>query len=298
MNPAAHFLFGALLACILINFGVELPRRRGRHGSSPLGRWRIALFVLILGSVAAFPQASRYFGDRKLDSGPVFNLFLFHDILNQAGYRLRLGEGIMDPPVTMPVLALVVMILLMGYLRSSPSPGWHALWRDVAYFSVILACLVAVRWVVSENSYRYMPKTYVYVNWEPYVVIRDDVFSRTWVPVVGLTRDKALAVARAYEAVQAANWQEPGDAAVTTFLHGSQLGVQTPPLEYQSLLVLISVLRQIPGLAPQEDVNRMIAAGTLPETDIPRVLQLGIPVSALLLCLATIYPALGLRREG
>ncbi len=290
MNPVAHLLFGALFATCMIAFGVELPRRREGLGRSSLTPWSILLVIIIFGGLAAIPQASRFFGDRKLDTGPVFNLFLFHDVLNLAGERFRLGGGLLDPPVTVFALGFGVAVLFLIYLRSEPSEGWNSLWRDVAYFCVIALCLIAIRSVVSGKSYVFLPKTYVFVHRDPYFVVGDIVFTGLRTPVVGATRDKALAVRDAFLAINSTVWiDEP--PAVKVFLEGAAYSY-IYPLEYDSLVSLMAILSQTPGLASEEDLARIIAAGSLPRTNIPTLVALGLPLIAFGLCGTLIHPGL------
>jgi len=293
MHPAAHFLFGALLGGCVVAFGIELPRRRRGLPNSTMRGWEILLLMLVMGTLAALPQASRLFGDRKLDEGPIFNLFLFHDALNLASQRFRLGNGLLDSPVTVLSLALGVTIVFSVYLRSGASSGWNVLWRDVAYFIVIMLCLIAVRSVVSGSSYVYMPKTYVHIHSEPYVVVQDTVFSRQGTPVVGRVRDEAISVRDASYAVNSTSWLGSPPEAVTIFLQGGP-GYLPYSLEYDSMVSMLSVLRQTPGLAPQQEVARIISAGTLPKTDIPLVASVGFPAIALAFCAALLYPVLPL----
>ena len=299
MNPMAHFLFGAIFACCLIAFGVELPRRRKGLGKSGMGVQTILLVTVILGSLAVLPQASKFFGDRKLDTGPAFNLFLFHDVLNLAGQKFRLGDGLLDPPVTVFSLCLGVAALCLFYLRSDPSPGWNTLWRDAAYFSVIILCLVAVRSAVSGSGYLFLPKTDVYIDNNQYRVVENTVFSRGGGVVVGSLRDKAITVREAYLAVNKTRFdssiQEVREA-VSRFLYEGQYThggrpVYIPPLEYNSLVLMMSMLEQFPASVPEADLSRIISAGSLPRTDFPLPLTIGLPLITFGVCAILIYPA-------
>jgi len=291
MHPAAHFLFGALLGGCVVAFGIELPRRRQRLPRSGLAALEIALLMLVMGALAALPQASRFFGDRKLDTGPVLNLFLFHDALNLASQRFRLGNGLLDPPVTVLSLALGVTIIFVVYLRSGASSGWNVLWRDMAYFIVVMVCLIAIRSVVSGSSYVYMPKAYVHIHSEPYIVVQDTVFSRQGRPVVGRIRDEAISIRDASDAVDSVAWVGSPPEAVRLFLQGGP-GYLPYPLEYDSMVSMLSVLRQTPGLASPQEISRIISAGTLPRTGIPLIASIGFPAIALTFCAALVYPVL------
>ena len=292
MNPVAHVLFGALFATCLLAFGVEMPRRRQGLGRANLGAMRMLLVIILLAGIAAVPQASRYFGDRKLDTGPIFNLFLFHDVLNLASQRFRLGGGFLDPPVILFGLALGVSLLFLVYLRSDSSPGWDTLWRDVAYFSVIIVCLVAIRVVVSSNSYIYLARTQVYINRQPYVVVEDDVFFRQ-VPIVGANRDKAITIRDAFLAVNSTTWLGSRPATVDLFLEGERFIF---PLEYSSMASMLAALRQNPAVLSVEDLDRIIRAGTLPKADMPLTVTVGFPLFVFALCSWLIYP--GLEPDG
>lgn len=293
MHPGAHFLFGALLGGCVVAFGIELPRHRRGLPKSTMTGLEILLLMLVMGTLAALPQASRFFGDRKLDNGPIFNLFLFHDALNLASQRFRLGNGLLDSPMTVLSLALGVTIVFTVYLRSGASPGWNVLWRDVAYFIVIMVCLIAIRFVVSGSSYVYMAKTYVYIHSEPYIVVQDTVFSRQRTPVVGRVRDEAMSIRDASDAVNSTSWVGSPPEAVRVFLQGGP-GYLPYPLEYDSMVSMISVLRQTPGLASPQEISRIISAGTLPRTDIPLVASVGFPAIAFAFCAALLYPVLPL----
>jgi len=293
MHPAAHFLFGALLGGCVVAFGIEFPRRRRRLPRSDLTGLEIVLLMLVMGSLAALPQASRILGDRKLDTGPVFNLFLFHDALNLASQRFRFGNGLLDPPVTVLSLALGVTIIFILYLRSAASSGWNVLWRDVSYFIVIMLCLIAIRSVVSGSSYVYMPKAYVHIHSVLYYVVQDTVFSRQWRPVIGRVRDEAIAIRDASDAANSTAWVGSPPEAVRLFLQGGA-GYRPYPLEYDSMVSMISVLRQTPGLASPQEISRVISAGTLPRTDIPLVASVGFPAIAFAFCAALLYPVLPL----
>ncbi len=293
MHPAAHFLFGALLGGCVVAFGIELPRRRRGLPRSGLTSPEIVLVMLVMGTLAAVPQASRFFGDRKLDTGPVLNLFLFHDALNLASQRFRLGDGLLDSPMTVFSLALGVIIIFIVYLRSGASSGWNVLWRDVAYFAVIMLCLIAIRSVVTGSDYVYMPKTWVYMGNQPFIVVGSTVFTPIWRPVVGTARDKAIATRDAYYLVNATHWLGPQPESVTLFLIGNSNPYSWAyPLEYESLVSMLSVLRQTPGLASQREIARIISAGTLPRTDIPLAASIGFPAIALTFCGALLYPVL------
>jgi len=287
MNPLAHLLFGALFASCLLAFGVELPRRRQGLGRSSLGVWRILLVIVLLAGVAAVPQGTKYFGDRKLDTGPVFNLFLFHDVLELTSQRFRLGNDLLDPPVILFGLTFGVVMLFLSYLRSEKSEGWDTLLRDVAYFSVIIISLVAIRVAVSSNSYFFLPSTNVYVNRQPYTVVEDSVFYRQ-VPIVGINRDKALAVRDAYLAVNSTTWLGEPPLEVDHFLRGSPFFA----LEYNTMVSMMAKLRQEPGLMNVEDLDRIIRSGTLPETNMPLTLIVGLPLAIFAICTGLVYPGL------
>jgi hypothetical protein len=287
MNPLAHVLFGALFASCLLAFGVELPRRRQGLGNSSLGIWRISLVIVLLAGVAAVPQGTRYFGDRKLDSGPIFNLFLFHDVLELTSQRFRLGNALLDPPVILFGLAFGVVMLFLAYLRSEKSEGWDTLLRDVTYFSVIIISLVAIRVVVSSNSYAYLPKTNVYINRQPHVVVEDSVFFGQ-VPIVGINREKALAVRDTYLTLNETNWLGQPPPEVDNFLRGSPYFA----LEYNAMVSMMAKLRQEPGLLSVEDLDRIIRSGALPETNMPLTLIVGIPLVTFAICTWLIYPGL------
>jgi len=117
MNPVAHLFFGAILSILVIAFGIEYPRRKRGLSRSDLSLWTIIAVTLTLSLLAAAPQASKYFGDRKLDRGPLLNLFVFHDVLELLDERFRLGDGLLDPPVTVFGLGLGVAFLLLFYLK-------------------------------------------------------------------------------------------------------------------------------------------------------------------------------------
>ena len=289
MHVLAHVLFGALFAVCLVAFGVELPRRRRGLGSSEMSAWLILILVVLLAGTAAFPQSTRFFGDRKLDTGPALNLFLFHDVLDLAGQRFRLGNGLLDPPVTVFALALGISILFLVYLRSGQSPGWNVLWRDVAYLAVILICLIAVRSVVSGKSYLFLPKTHVWVGGDPYTIVEDTVFAYNGVPVVGLVRDRAMTVKEAYLAVNSTSWSPDVTPAVRIF---TGQAADFRGLDYETLLDLIAILRQTPGAASPEDLERVIAASTLPRRDLPLTLALGIPLIVYAVAGYLLYPYL------
>ncbi len=293
MHPAGHFLFGALLAGCIVAFGIEMPRRRRGLPKSSVTGLEIATLMFVMGILAVLPQASRFFGDRKLDTGPIFNLFLFHDALNLASQRFRLGDGILDPPVTVLALGLGLTIVMIVYLRSEPSSGWHILWRDLTYFCVIVACLIAIRSVVSASSYVYMPKTYVHIHSELYIVVDDMVFSRQWKPVAGRVRDQAISIRDCRDAVNSTSWFGSMPEPVRVFLQGGP-GYLPYPLEYDSMVSMLSYLSQAPGPAPQHQIAKIVSAGTLPRTDIPLVVCLGFPAIALSFCAALLYPALPL----
>ena len=147
MNPVAHFLFGALFATCLLAFGVELPRRRQGLGSSSLGTLRMLLVILLLAGLAAVPQGSRYIGDRKLDTGPIFNLFLFHDVWDLASHRFRLGDGFLDPPVILFGLAFGVALLIYtdpNFDRELAVPFFKNFTPHLGWVYVPLAALVIV----------------------------------------------------------------------------------------------------------------------------------------------------------
>jgi hypothetical protein len=297
MNPVAHLLFGAVFATCLITFGIEMPRRRQGLGRSELGIWRMVLVILLLAGVAAAPQATRYFGDRKLDSGPVFNLFLFHDVLELASQRFRLGDGFLDSPVILSALGLGVSLLLLVYLRSENQSGWDTLWRDAAYFSLIIVSLVAIRVAVSSNSHIFLPQTLVYINRQPYIVVENSVFYNQ-VPIVGVNRDRALAIRDAFLAVNRTGWkaQEIPDE-VNVFMEGSSIsGTYIPPLSYNSLVSMMSWLRQHPDKLGVGDLERIIRAGTLPQTDMPLTVTVGFPLAIFAVCSGLIYP--GLEPDG
>jgi hypothetical protein len=287
MNPLAHILFGALFASLLLAFGVELPRRRQGLGNSCLGIWRISLVIVLLAGVAAVPQATRYFGDKKLDSGPIFNLFLFHDVLELTSQRFRLGNDLLDPPVILFGLGFGVVMLFLAYLRSEKSEAWDTLLRDVAYFSVIIISLVAIRVVVSSNNYVFLARTNVYVNRQPHMVVEDSVFFGQ-VPIVGVNRDKALAVRDTYLTINKTTWLGEPPVEVEYFLKGSPFHA----LEYNTMVSMMTRLRQEPGLLSVEDLDRIIRSGTLPETNMPITLIVGIPLVAFAICTWLIYPGL------
>jgi len=290
MNVVAHFLFGVLVACYLFAFGVELPRVRRGLGRSTLDAVRIGLIMIMMGGLAAFPQTSKLFGDKKLDSGPLLNLFVFHDVLELLGQRFRLGDGLLDPPVMVFGVVLAVGLMLLIYLRSDSREGWEILWRDAAYFFVVILCLVAVRSAVSGKGYLFMPRTGVFVDGNPYTVIQDTVFSSRGAPVVGRLRDKALAVRDAFVAVNSTRWVRP-PPEVGLFLQGSY---DVPPLEYDSLVRLLATLRQTPDVAPAKDVSRIFSAGSLPRNDIPLPIVIGLPLLVLGACGFMLYPFLDL----
>jgi hypothetical protein len=297
MNAAAHLLFGATLGSCIVIFGVELPRRRRGLGRSELGTRTILLIIAILALTAAFPQGSRFFGDRKLDTGPLLNLFLFHDALNLAGQRFRLGDGLLDPPVTVAALGFGVSLLLLFHLRSGHSPGWGTLWRDVAYISVIVLSLIAVRSVVSGSSHIFLPKTYVQVQGERYFVVRDDVFLTrgyliTGQTVAGRVRDKAVASRNAFVAINSTEW-DGIPKGISIFLQDGRAGTIPIPLGYESLEGWLPSLEETAaGYASSEDLARIVAAGSLPETNLPRPVSVAVPLTGLSVCGWLIYPAL------
>jgi hypothetical protein len=297
MNPVAHLLFGAVFATCLIAFGIEMPRRNQGLGKSELGIWRIILVILLLAGVAAAPQATRYIGDRKLDSGPILNLFLFHDVLELASQRFRLGDGLLDSPVIISALGLGVSLLVLAYLRSENQSGWDTLWRDAAYFSLIIVSLVAIRVAVSSNSHIFMPQTRVFINLQPYIVVENSVFY-TQLPIVGVNRDKALAIRDTYLAVNRTSWKtQEIPPEVNEFMVGSYMtGVNIPPLSYNTMVSMMSWLRQHPDRLSVEDLERIIRAGTLPKTDMPLTVTVGFPLVVFAICSGLIYP--GLEPDG
>jgi len=297
MNPVAHLLFGAVFATCLIAFGIEMPRRNQGLGKSELGIWRIILVILLLAGVAAAPQATRYIGDRKLDSGPILNMFLFHDVLELASQRFRLGDGLLDSPVIISALGLGVSLLVLAYLRSENQSGWDTLWRDAAYFSLIIVSLVAIRVAVSSNSHIFMPQTRVFINLQPYIVVENSVFY-TQLPIVGVNRDKALAIRDTYLAVNRTSWKtQEIPPEVNEFMVGSYMtGVNIPPLSYNTMVSMMSWLRQHPDRLSVEDLERIIRAGTLPKADMPLTVTVGFPLVVFAICSGLIYP--GLEPDG
>jgi hypothetical protein len=285
MNPVAHLLFGALLSTLIMVFGIENPRRRRGLPRSDLNLRTIVAVTLALALLAVAPQASRYFGDRKLDTGPLLNLFVLHDFLELLGERFRLGDGLLDPPVTVFGLGFGVAFLFLFYLRSVDSEGWRNVWRDVAYFVVIALCLVAVRALVTGKSYLYKPYIEVHVDGRSYLIIEDTVFAgfQPPTPAVGTIRDKAMAVRDTYEVLQSASLENTGSARdeVNAFLNY--------PLRYEEVAALLNALRTSGGM-PGELASRIIAAGSLPRRDIPMGVVLGLPLVAFAVCGYLLYP--------
>jgi len=288
MNPVGHFLFGAAFAGFLIDFLVELPKRR--RGEPRCGLARVLVAVVLIGCLAAFPQVSRFIGDHKLDEGPSLNLFVFHDFLELVGQRFRLGEGLLDPPVTVSAVCLGLSFMLLVYLRSNPSRGWDNLWRDATYLTVVVVCLILVRSVVSGSSYLFEEKLYVSVHGRPYMIVGSSVLTLDGKGAFGRTRDKALCVRDAFLAVNSTRWiKRPRE--VDVFLHG-QAYPFVPPLEYNSLVSLVGYLMQSQGLAPPSDIQRIISAGTLPRRDIPLSVVFGLPVLTAIVALYAVRPDL------
>jgi hypothetical protein len=278
MHPLAHLFFGGIIGTCLLIFWVEYPRSREGSGKSGMPPHVAILVILILAGLAAFPQVSRFIGDGKLDTGPSLNLFLFHDILNLAGQKFRLGEGVLDPPVTISALVFSISLILLVYIRSERSRGWYILLRDLAYLSVIAVCMVGVRSAVSGKNYLFLDKTYVYVHTDPYAVVDDLVLELpTRSPVVGQRRSKAIAVRDAFLAFKEASWNER-PRVLNVFISGA------PPLEYNNLVTLLNYLEGHPEAAPQGDIERIRAAGTLPRRSIPLPLILALPPAAIGLC--------------
>ena len=287
MNPVAHFMIGGTLACWAMIYLIEYPCfKAGTHRRRMSPRITIVT-ILLIASLAAFPQVTRYIGDKKLDAGPLLNLFVFHDILELAGQRFRLGEGLVDPPVILTTITLGIGLLVMISLRSDRSTGWQILLRDAIYVSLIIGALVMTRWVVSSHSYIYYPKTSVYVHGLPLLVVEDTVFTDIqWLdnggfigtPVVGELRDKAIAVRDTYLAVNSTSWISLPDS-VGIFLNGKR--PLTPSLEYSSLESMIDELESNPGLATQEELRPIIDGATLPQNNLPSTLVVGIPLATL-----------------
>jgi hypothetical protein len=194
---------------------------------------------------------------------------------------------LLDPPVILFGLSFGVVMLFLSYLRSEKSEGWDTLLRDVAYFSVIIISLVAIRVAVSSNSYVFLPRTNVYVNRQPHMVVEDSVFFRQ-VPIVGINRDKALAVRDTYLTLNSTNWLGEPPVEVDNFLRGSPYYA----LEYNNMVSMMDKLRQEPGLLNAEDLDIIIRSGTLPETNIPLTLIVGLPLVIFTICTWLIYPGL------
>lgn len=281
MNPLAHFFFGAIVGCCLILFGIEIPRRREEENHE-ISSYRVATVVSTLSFLAVFPQITRFYGDGKLDTGPLLNLFLFHDVLNLLGQKFRLGNGLLDPPVTVSALALSVCVIAMVYLRCPSRKGWNAAWRDLVYFSIVILCLVGVRSAVSGSQYVFMPDKEVFVQGNSYIVKGNTVFdSPGYETVVGKTRDKAIAVRDAYR--EAVNLDSPPEGVESEFA-----AFINYPSTYNGLTELIYIM-QSEGINDPEAI-KIIKAGTLPQRDLPLVMGIGIPLVCLLFCTFLLWP--------
>ncbi len=200
----------------------------------------------------------------------------------------------MDPPVTLSAVSLGIGLVLLIYLRSKPSVGWDNLWRDTTYLAVVVVFLILIRSIVSGSAYMFEKKIYVSVNGKPYIVVDNSVLTLQGGGVFGRTREKAICVRNAFLAVNSTRWiQRPVE--VDTFLHG-QAYPFVPPLEYNSLVSLVGYLMQSQGLAPPQDIQKIVSAGSLPRRNIPLAVVFGLPIVTVLAAAYVVSPDLLARR--
>ncbi len=285
MNPLAHFFFGAIVGCCLIIFGISIPKRR-EEDNPEISSYRVAVVVSTLGSLAVFPQITRLYGDGKLDTGPLLNLFFFHDVLNLLGQKFRLGNGLLDPPVTVSALALLVCVIALIYLRCPSRKGWNAAWRDLVYFSIVMLCLVGVRSAVSGSQYNFMPSKTIVIQGDSYMVVGNTVFDYpSYETVIGKNREKAMAIRDAYrEAVKLDSPPEGVESEFTAFVSFTSY--------YWQLTALLEKMQE-KGVTDPEAI-KIIKAGTLPQRDLPLVIVIAIPLGCLLFCTFLLRPWLDL----